>query len=79
MSIMQSDETLTITEIAKQSNLFRSGAQYIMDNLKGKGMIKRSGSKKNGKFTRTVRIGIAPTLRLQAIRWTRRHSLSWQS
>ena len=47
---MQSDETLTITEIAKQSNLFRSGAQYIMDNLKGKGMIKRSGSKKHGKW-----------------------------
>ena len=50
VSIVQEDETLTITEIAERSNLSRGGAQYVMNSLKTKGKIKRIGSKKSGKW-----------------------------
>ena len=50
VSIVQEDETLTITEIAERSNLSRGGAQYVMNSLKTKGKIKRVGSRKSGKW-----------------------------
>lgn len=50
ISLIQRNPSITISEIAEQKSMSRSGAQYVIDRLKEKEILGREGSTKSGKW-----------------------------
>lgn len=48
--LIQKNPSITQTKLAEQLGLSRSGVRYIMDQLQQKGILKREGSTKKGKW-----------------------------
>lgn len=50
IDVIQRNPAITISDIAKGIGMSRSGAQYAIDSLKKKGVLKREGATKRGRW-----------------------------
>ena len=57
LRLIKAKPEITINQMASQTGLSRSGVQYALEKLKGKGCLQRIGAQKNGQWLATVPTG----------------------
>ena len=50
VGVIRNNPAITISDIAKRLGMSRSGAQYVMDSLKKRAVLKREGATKRGRW-----------------------------